>query len=81
MMSCVSFGAVSSQQETRPLFHDSYRFCFSARFARRRSRLLASTSRLAANSACKIARLTPRGVRTFTIPYWLGASSRVFSHA
>jgi hypothetical protein len=73
------FGAAASQQEGRPVFHDSYRFCFSARFARMRSRLIAILSRsgaLAANSACKIAlgnsiaRLTPpRDVRTSTISY------------
>jgi len=74
-MKDVSFGAASSQQEGRPVFHDSYRFCYSARFARHRSRLLASTSRLAANSACRIAfgnsnaRRTPERVRTSTSSY------------
>src|ERR1700730_669485 len=49
--------------------------CLAARFARHRSRLLASTSRLAANSPCKIAfgnsnaRLTPERVRTSTSSY------------
>jgi hypothetical protein len=73
-MKDVSFGAVASQPEAA-LFFDGYRFCYSARFARHRSRLLASTSRLAANSACRIAlgnsnaRRTPERVRTSTSSY------------
>src|ERR1700738_3362726 len=77
----VSFGAVASQPEVAPFF-DGYRFCYSARFARHRSRLIASASRFASNSACRIAfgnsnaRRTPERVRTSTSSYWSGASRR-----
>jgi hypothetical protein len=70
----ISFGAVASQPRGVPFF-DGYRICYSARFARHRSRLLASASRFASNSACRIAfgnsnaRRTPERVRTSTSSY------------
>src|SRR4030088_39088 len=64
MMSRVSFGAASSPRG-RPVFHVV--LCFSARFARKRSRWIARTSlngALAANSACRIAFGNSIAVRT-----------------
>ena len=51
-----SDAALTSLKTCGDPFFDSYRFCYSARFARHRSRLIASASRFASNSACRIER-------------------------